>query len=115
MSADNTTFKPGLARVAEVAVLGRPCDLTVVAHAAELAGADIVHSDDIGARPHLESKLVVADFASKSDAMKPMWEYYGSNTARFGPAIENYIGILRLCESYDTGQERKPYDQPKLL
>jgi hypothetical protein len=94
VAAKNAGWQARFARVAQVAVLNRPCSFTVMTHAAEAALDNLVHSNFIGAGTHLESKLEVAHLATEANAMKPVWENHGPHSFLFCETIQHHVTIL---------------------
>jgi hypothetical protein len=66
--------------MAEVAVLYRPGNSSIVARTTILTINDFQHIDFITPGFELEPKICVTDFASKPHAVKPMREYNRAHT-----------------------------------
>jgi hypothetical protein len=71
----------------EMALLYRPGDLPVVAHATVLPIDDFSHIDLIRPGTHFKSKLMMAHFAAKTDTMKPVREDYWAHIIGLGKPV----------------------------
>jgi hypothetical protein len=86
-TAANTGLQPGFSRMAKVTVLQPPGHIIIVTGTAILAIADFNHVNFICAGAHDKTELAMANFAAKTDAMKPMRENYRAHIVRLGLLI----------------------------
>ena len=95
MAALDTRFKPGHARMAEIAVFKPPRHLVIMTHAAELALGEICHGDIVGAGAHFECELVMAHLATEANAVKPMGKNHWAHTSLVGMVVEHDVAVFR--------------------
>ena len=92
----NQRWRAGLARVAKVAILDRPCDVTVVTRAAVLTVDYFEHVDFVAAGLELESQISVTDFAGESCPVKPMRKHDRPHAGLVGEIVNHDIAIFRM-------------------
>jgi hypothetical protein len=69
-----------------------------VTGATKLPVNDLDHIDATFARLELETKIGMAHFTGKADAVEPVWKYYGPDIDRIRVVIDNDIAVFGKCE-----------------
>lgn len=115
MTAINSCRQAALGGVAQIALIGRPGDIAVVASTAKASLDNIGHLEVVAADAHLESEFGMTNLAAEADAVEPMGEYHRPHTLFFGPAIENHVSILgRRRGNFHDQRQREQEQNPSL-
>ena len=80
--------------MAQIAFLGSPRDLVVMAGTAEFSIPDFCHGYITATRAHLESDFSVAYVARVADTMKPVWEDHWAHTGFFRSLVDYHISVF---------------------
>jgi hypothetical protein len=96
MTANDPAFQTRPTAVAQITVLDRPGNISVVTHPAIPASNNVIHGHVIGACTHFESELVVTDLAAKANAMKPVGEDHRSHVFFFGISVQDNVTVFGL-------------------
>jgi hypothetical protein len=110
MSTKHPRRQAWLSGMAKIAILGRPGNIVVVASAAKAAIDDVRHGNDVRSGAHLESQFSMTDFATKTDAMKPVGKNHRPHAAFFCLTIDNDVTIFRLNHDWHDQQLQHEQD-----
>lgn len=77
-----------------MAIIYRPGDFAIVAHATVLAVDDLAHGNFISSRAHFKSQFMMTDLASKPNPMKPVGKNNRAHIILFRHSIQYDIRIL---------------------
>jgi hypothetical protein len=89
--------------MAQVAVLYRPRDFTVMACAAELTIDDFDHVNFIAAGLELETEIGMADLAAKPNPMKPVRENRRAHPCGVRVVVDHNVTVLSSGIIYIDG------------
>ena len=113
MSAKNSGGQATLARMAQIASIGRPCNITVVTGPTKPPFDNIRHLEVVAAYSHLETELGVANLAPEAYPMEPVRENHRPHSLFFRAPIQHYVCILRHRRRYVQTEQRQHHKQAK--
>ena len=85
--------------MANDAVFHRPSYFAIMTGTAEFTFDDFVHIDVIATSFEFEAEISMADFAAKSNPVKPMGKYYRTHASSIRIVVNYYVAVLSHCRS----------------
>jgi hypothetical protein len=68
-----------------------------VASTTEFTIDDLGHCYLVTSSLELEAKVSVANLATKTNTVEPVWKYHRTDTGRIGVVVDNNICVLCMC------------------
>ena len=80
--------------MAQLAILGTPCDLVVMAFSAESAFDDVCHEYVVGSCANLEAHFGMTHPATETNAMEPVRENHRAHARLFSTLVYHNIAVF---------------------